>query len=473
MIGFGGRSGAEMAATEAPEFGITVRRRRPGDRTPEHDLKIALIAILSFLGLTIAGVIVGGPHIQEAVSRFAPRTPPTKVRTEVVKRTRVVETVKAPGKIEPRTKVDISAEVSARIESLPHDEGAFVRKGDLVVKLDDREFGASVASAEARRDGETFRLQSEQSRLTGLLSTLSYAQKQLERKQALYDSGDLARQDLDDALERVDDLQAQIDATKHSISVIESSLAGAKADIDRAREALAKTVIAAPMDGIITARNAEVGEVVLVGTMNNPGTVIITIADLSRMLMKAEVSESDIAKVQNGQTARVHINAYRDEVFSGTVTHVALQRTEKLDGTGHFEAEIEIDLRDHQIRSGHIANADIEIEGHEGLAVESQAIVDRPVDELPDSVKLDNPLVDRTRKTATVVYRMVNGKAACTAVKRGPSDDTHSLVLQGLDENDVVVVGPFKVLEKIKHDEAVVEDNGSATTQPSADSPVR
>src|SRR5690606_29623811 len=109
-------------------------------------------------------------------------------------------------------------------------------------------------------DGEAFRLQSEQARLAGLLSTQAFAQKQLERRQALFDTGDLPRKELDDALERVAELQAQVDATKYTISVIESSLAGAKADIDRANQALAKTVIRAPMDGVITALNAEVGE---------------------------------------------------------------------------------------------------------------------------------------------------------------------------------------------------------------------
>jgi HlyD family secretion protein len=209
---------------------------------------------------------------------------------------------------------------------------------------------------------------------------------------------------------------------------------------------------------------------VLMGTMNNPGTVIMTIADLSRMILKAEVSESDIAKVAQNQPARVHINAYRDQVFSGTVTQIALQRTDPGMGessgassTGYFEAEIEIDLRGQRILSGLMANVDIEVASHRGLAVESQAIVDRVIEELPDEIKRDNPLVDRAKKTTTVAYRIVNGKAVCTPVRRGSSDDTHSIALAGLNEGDVVIVGPFKVLEKIKHDEAVIDE----ATQPS------
>ena len=429
-------------------------------------MKIALIVVLILGGLVIAGAFIAGPRIQAGLSGFAPKPQGTKVRMETARLGKLVETIKAPGQIEPRTKVDISAEVAARVEALPFREGEVVKKGDVIVRLDDREFRASLESSQARRDGEQYRLQSEQSRLTGLLNTLNYARRQLERHQALYDSGDLARKDLDDSLERVEDLQAQIDSAKYAISVIESSLAGAKADISRASEALSKTVIAAPMDGVITALNAEVGEVVLMGTMNNPGTVIMTVADLSRMILNAEVSESDIAKIAQGQTARVHINAYRDQVYSGTVTQVALQRTQtQLDQTGYFKTEVEIDLRGQRILSGLMANVDIEIATHEGLVVESQSIVDRLVEELPDEVKRDNPLVDRSKKSTTVLYRVVNGKTVCTAVKRGPSDDTHSIVLSGLNDGDVVVVGPFKALEKLKHDEAVQDEAVAAEAE--------
>lgn len=428
-------------------------------------MKIVLFVMLGLVGLLIAGAFLAGPQLRSGLASLAPAPVVTKVRAETIKRATLTETIKAPGKIEPRTKVDISAEVAAKIEQLPFREGQEVRRGDMIVKLDDRNLRAELAAAEARREGEAFRLQSEQARLTGLLSTHSYAKKQLERRQALHDSGDLARKELDDALERVEDLEAQIESSKYALSMIESSLAGAKADIDRATESLAKTVIVAPMDGIITALNAEIGEVVLMGTMNNPGTVIMTIADLSRMILKAEVSESDIAKVSMGRPARVHINAYRDQTYSGTVTQIALQRTEPGMGnggggstTGYFETEIEIDLRGGRILSGLMANVDIEVAAHDGLLVESQAIVDRPIEDIPEEVKRDNPLVDRSKKTVSVVYRIVDGEAACTPVRRGPSDDTHSVVLEGLSEGDVAVVGPFKVLEKLKHDEKVVDE---------------
>ena len=236
--------------------------------------------------------------------------------------------------------------------------------------------------------------------------------------------------------------------------MIESSLAVADANIDRAEDALTKTVIRSPIDGILTQLNAEIGEVVLLGTMNNPGTVIMTIADLSRMILNARVAETDVAKIAQGQNAKIHINAYRDRVYSGVVRTIALQRTTELDGPGYFETEIELDLQGERIYSGLVANVDIEIATHAGLVVESQAIVERVVEDLPTEIR-KNPLVDRRKRITTVVYRIVDGKAVCTPVTRGASDLTHSLVLKGLDEGDQIIIGPYKVLESIEHDELV------------------
>jgi HlyD family secretion protein len=426
-------------------------------------LKILLI----ILGVIVIAVAVGAVLLIRTdpggiVSALRPQPPRTEVRTEAAGTRTLIETVSAPGEIEPLTKVEISAEVSARIEQLPFREREAVHRDDVIVKLDDRDLRAAVQSVKALRDGEQFRLQSEQARLAGLRTNLQFARKTLDRQQALYESGDVSRSVLDDAIERVEDLQTSIDASTHAISVIESTLAAAGADIERADDALNKTVIRSPMDGVVTQLNAEIGEVVLVGTMNNPGTVIMTIADLSRMILNARVAESDVAKIAEGQQARIHINAYPDEIFKGIVRKIALQRSTALDGTGFFETEVEIDLQGRQIYSGLVANVDIEIDEHTGIVVQSQAVVERLVEELPDEIRR-NPLVDRTKKTTTVVYRVVEQKAVCTPVAPGASDLTHRLVLDGISEDDTVIVGPFKALEQIKHDDLVAVESDSAT----------
>ena len=257
--------------------------------------------------------------------------------------------------------MQISAEVSAKILELPFDESAAVRRGDLVAKLDDRDLQANLDMARARRDGEAARLKSDRARLAGLQTRLEFARRELERQQQLYESGDVARKVYEDALQAVEDLESDEQATTHSLAVTESSLAAAEADIVRAEDGIEKTLLRAPIDGLITLLNVEAGEVVT-GSLNNPGTVLMTIADLNRMVHIAEVAESDVAQVSVGQNARLYINAYPDDAFRGTVRQVALQRSGAADGTGHFRTEIEIDLRGQQIPSGLIANAEIEID---------------------------------------------------------------------------------------------------------------
>ena len=285
-------------------------------------MRIFLIGF-SLLFIILAAVLVVFGTSGFGVSGFMTFEPPsTEARMDTVKHGVLQEVVSAPGEVEPDTKVDISAEVSARIDALPLREGDLVTKGDLVVKLDDRDLKAALKSAQARRDAEYFRLKSEQASLAAPMARLETAKRQLERQKKLFETGDISRIALEDAQQSVDDLSAQVGAAQHSISVIESSLAASEADISRANEALGRTEIRAPMDGVVTALNAEVGELVMVGTMNNAATVILTVADLSSMHLDARVSESDIARVLRAQKAEIRINAYRDEVFDLSLIHI-------------------------------------------------------------------------------------------------------------------------------------------------------
>jgi HlyD family secretion protein len=428
------------------------------------------ICVACILLVVVAFVIVGpelGGALGRSLAGFSKPQKGESVRVHDVRPLPLIETVSAPGEISPFVRVNISAEVSARILDLPFREGDRVEQGDVVVRLDDRQFRAALQSAQAQRDAERFRLQAERSRLAGPRASLENARAVLARQRALYESGDVSKQTLEDAEARVRDLEATVTAGEHAISVIESNLAAAEAEIDRAKEALQRTTIVSPIAGKITALNAEVGELVVVGTMNNPGTVILTIGDLSRMKLDAKVNEADIARVQPGQRAVIRINAYRDEVFTGRVAKVPLQRTVDRDGTGYFKVEIEVDAEDgRQILSGLAANVDIEIDAHTGLTLPSQAVLDRRTDELPDEVSRANPLVDRARRTTPVVLRMVDGKAFVTPVRIGPSSLTDTMIVAGLTEGDVVVVGPFKSLEKLKHGERIEREGDPEPAAP-------
>lgn len=392
-----------------------------------------------------------------------------EVRFEPVRRGTLIERVAAPGEVQPNTKVDISAEVSARILELPHREGADVQAGDLVVRLDDSDLRARLAAAAARREAERFRLEAEQARLAGPTASLENARNLLRRQEALFESGDVSRQALEDAMNRVAELEASVAAAVRSISVLESGVAAAAAEIGQVEEAIAKTVIRSPIDGTVTRLNAEVGELVVVGTMNNAGTVIMTVADLSRMRLDARVAESDVARVRAGQPAEVRINAYPDRVFPGVVERVALQRSSDRDGSGFFKVEVMLQLEGERIFSGLAANVDVEVAEREGLIVPSQAIVDRDQDQLPAEVRQSSRLVDPRRRAISVVFLAREGVAAAQPVRVGASNLVDTIVLEGLAEGDEIVVGPYKALESLEHGNRVAARPEAADAAPSSE----
>jgi HlyD family secretion protein len=214
------------------------------------------------------------------------------------------------------------------------------------------------------------------------------------------------------------------------------------------------------IDGVVIKLNNEVGEQVL-GTFNNAGTVIMEISDLTVMLVKAKVDESNIGPVKAGQKASITLNAFPDRIFPGVVELVGLKRQLDKDGTGYFETQILVEQKKGDLLpSGLTANADIQVQTHEGvLRVPSQAVVDRRVDELPKDVTDNNANVDKTKVFARVVYKFLDGKAKACAVSIGPSDVTHTVILSGLDENDSVITGPYKVLVTLKDDQKVVDED--------------
>ena len=428
-----------------------------------------LVGVAVVLGLLLVGLVVAGPSALALMPSFGAGGDALPVRIASVAKRELVETVSAPGELDPEVKVDVSAEVSARILELPFREGATVRKGEVVVKLDDRDLQASMDAQVAQRDGEKFRLRSEQERLASPMSQLANARATLERQESLFKTGDVSRADLDNAIARVRDLEAQIASAKEGLSVIESSLAAAEANIARARELLKKTTITAPIDGQITELNAEQGELVVVGTMNNAGTKILTIADLGSVRLKAKVAESDVARVKAGQPATVRVNAYRDREFKGKVDRVALSRgTEQSFGSsaggagsgqgGWFKCEVALDLTEGEtLLSGLAANVEIVVETTQGLLIPSQALLEKKLDDLPKDVA-ESPLVDKVRKKAIVVFRMVDGKAVLTPIRTGASNLSDTMVLEGLGEGDVVVTGPYRVLERLKQGDAIREE---------------
>jgi HlyD family secretion protein len=181
------------------------------------------------------------------------------------------------------------------------------------------------------------------------------------------------------------------------------------------------------------------------------------------MLLVAQVDETDVGRVQVGQRATAQIHAYPDEEFEGTVDSIALTHDYGPGGTKYYKTEILLKLEGRRIYSGATADADIETKYYRDVVrVPSQAVLERPVDELPVTVRDSDPNVDLDKTYATVVYRLIDGKAVVTPVKIGPSDATHTVIEDGLSVEDRVVTGPYKVLEGLQHDQVIADERETA-----------
>lgn len=446
------------------------------------------------IGVTLAVVIllVG---ILAALAMLGPKASGggtgAEVTVEPVGRADLLEVVNAPGWIEPLRKVDISARVSARIDELPFEAGDAVHVGDVLVRLDASELEASLQSRQFRREAQAAQVEVDQlnimaqrASLEGLAVSLAEADRDLKRQRQLLESGDISVSAVDDAQMQYDELkarhasgQAGLAAAEQALSVARHHLSAADAEIAQARENLDYTVMRSPIDGVVVRVIPEVGELAVTGTMNNPGTVIMEVADLSQMLMVAHVDESDITRVHKDQKAIIHVSAFEDREFDGVVRSVALATANPRGGSSIFETHILLHDTDTAIPIGLTADADIIVRSHENaLKVPSQSVLVAKTDELPDDIRRDNASVDLDKTVTTVVYRFADGKTVVTPVKIGPSDVTHTLIKSGLDAGDRIITGPYKVLETIKHDQAVrqktAEESGqdendeTPTTQP-------
>ncbi len=408
-------------------------------------LLIALILVAGMFGAAFYFAHESGV-LRKIEEQFNPKAKAMEVKFGTVDRGVLIRTISAPGQVEPKTLVEISAQVSARIIEMPFDENDHVKRGDVVVRLDDRDLKANVDAANAS-------LRQEEARLAGARAGLANSEIELKRVQDLVASKDAPAADLDTARLEYSRAESSLRQVEHAIEI-------ARANIQRAEKDLSNAVIAAPFDGVITARNAEVGETVVVGTLNNPGSVIMEIADLSTMLVKARVDEANIAPIRDGQGALIYINAYPNQRFTGKVEHVGLKRMLDRENTPYFEAEVLIDRPgDMVLRSGLTANVDIQVETFaQVLKAPTQSVLDRAVDELPADVTKDNPIIEAGKKYTRVVYIDDGGKARPVPVRVGASDDTHTIITDGLSEGAKIVVGPFKALSKMQNGQSITAE---------------
>lgn len=399
------------------------------------------------------------------------------VRLAEVQPGRLIEIVSAPGEIEPRTSINISAKVSARVIDLPFEEGQEVTAGDpntasVIARLDSKDLESRLRSSEARYKAQMAQIEvqeaqlaGERARLKASQATLRMQQQEFDRQQELFKTKDISLSAFDQARQQYELAEANYESAKHGIKAQELNLQVAlhnleaqKAQIEEARENIEYTVIRAPMSGIITRINSEVGETVT-GTIQNAGTVIMTIADLSEMLLVAQIDEADIGNLEVGQEATIRVQAYWDREFKGIVEQIALTNDRSQAGAKYYRTEIRIEGDVSDLFCGLTADVDINTKKHqEVLVIPSQAVMSRRVDDIPLEIREDNSNIDMNKTDALVVYRMIEGKSVITPVSIGASDMTHIVIQSGLDKGDQVIIGPYKELEKLAHDKPVRDE---------------
>ena len=404
------------------------------------------------------------------------------VRTDHPQTGKLIEFISAPGQIEPIKKVEIRSKISAQITDLPCKIGDNVTKGDpnaippipatVLMRLDAKNLQADLNAAQTRRQAQAarieiskFRLQSRKETLKGDRALLEHAERELERSESLLLSGDVKLVEVEQERTNVANQRSRLIASEISLDADEQDLEVTKLDLEATDEGIAQkeeelsyTVFTSPIDGIVTRVEMEEGEMAT-GSLYNPGTVILEVADLSQMMLVAQIDEADIGKIHVGQSANVHIQAWPDLIFKGVVSTTALTPSAGSIGEKYFEAEVLLESQEQKIFSGLTADVDIEINTHEEvLLLPSQAILDREIDFLPPEIRDNSPEIDKNKLFAAVVYRYVDGEAILTPVSFGQSDATHTVILSGITLEDQIIVGPFKVLEALKHKQKVVDE---------------
>lgn len=345
--------------------------------------------IILVIGIAIVIILI-------LVLNLTQKTKGESVEIEIVKKGEVVSRVSADGELKAKSQVDISAETIGRVRKIFYKEGDFVKKGSLLIELDDIQAQANYELAKAQ---------------------LKQAEQVFKRIQSLYDKGLISEENFETA---------------------ELNYQSAKARYDQTLDAYQKTKIYAPISGKIMKLNIEEGETAVMGTMNYAGTVLATIADMSRLIAVVKIDETEVPQVKMGQEAEVIADALVDSVFKGIVTKVGLMPITSITTTEKvtdFEVEIELENFSSNLRPG--------------MNVKAEIITNKKTDILvvPIQAVGKRKIKDKFNESIFVVR---NNKALLKEVQTGISSDTEIEIISGINEGDTVVSGPYRVLSKLK-----------------------
>ena len=385
---------------------------------------LIVLAVLLVLGVIIVANLQS--HREKSV----------KVTIDKVKKQDLTSIISASGEIKPKKNINISAQVPGRIIKIGVVEGQEVKAGDFLLKLDSTQY-------EANADRDQNFIRAANADLIQSDARLQRDRSSFARQQKLYDDNLISMDQLEAAKAQYDVSVAQTNAIRFQIKQAEASY---KSTVD----SLAKTTYSSPIDGVITSLRVEEGEVAIIGTMNNPGTVLMTIADLSVMEVEVEVDETDVVGVSLGQEANVRVDAMPETVFKGKVTEIgssALQKTTAGVSTQEskdFKVVVTLDDPARKLKPGLSASADVIVaEKKQALAVPISSLVLR-----------DKPGAEKNASASAReeegVYAVENGRVKFVPVGKGITGGMMIEVTSGLPEGQDIVTGPYASLRELK-----------------------
>ena len=399
---------------------------------------LPIIAVLVAAGLTLATRNGGVEGVE--------------VEVEKAGRRQVVQTVTATGKIQPMIQVNISADVSAKITRLEIEEGEWVEQGTLLIELDRERYLAAVASAQAN-------LNAAQANANLARENMVKAEKDYVRTKELFDRNLESQAELDTIY-----AAAEVEKARYQ-SVLDQG-EQAKAALRQARDDLAKTTIYAPMSGTVSKLNKEIGEIALGSQFQED--VILEISNLEGMEALVDIDENDIVSVSIGDEAEIEVDALPDVKLKGRVTEIA--NSAKSSGLGttdektEFEVKVAVIDPVPELRPGMTASAEIVTEVCEDcLSVPIQSVAVRTLEQLGVEEAGEG---DEARFTpdsegfVEIVWTVVDGRAEARQVKTGIQSEVHIEVLEGLEDDDQVVIGNYRAISRDLTDGSMVSVGG-------------
>ncbi|HUH13202.1 MAG TPA: efflux RND transporter periplasmic adaptor subunit [Longimicrobiales bacterium] len=402
--------------------------------------------------LAVAAVLVTGGAVAAAVA--ATRDEAVAVRVETVQRRDLVATVTGNGWIRPNRAVDVQADIIGRIVELRVREGEPVQQGALLLRIDPTQYDAAVARSRAA-------LSETQAAEAQARAQMLQAMRDLERFEALAqsDANLVSRQQLEDARSRAEVQTALHEASTHRV-------AQARAALREAENQLSKTIIRAPISGVVTRLNVEEGETAIMGTMNNAGSLLLTISDLGIIEAVVRVDETDLPDVAIGDSANVEIDAFPRRRFTGRVTeiaHSAIRPPESIALSGaqaqavDYQVVIQLDEPPPMLRPDFSATAAVVTDVRpQALSIPIIALTvrDRP-EPLPNEEEAARRAAEALADNDTDqegVFVVRNGLAHFVPVEIGIAGREHFEVLMGLGEGDSVVAGPYQAIRGLEED---------------------